>query len=67
MKHGVQVTTTDDGAWSVSQLIQKTRNGEFTRTGGVVFVDHSRPTAEQELVDAIKKGLNGGIQGASDI
>jgi hypothetical protein len=67
MKHGIQITTTKDGAWSVSQLIQQTQNGKFKRTGGVLFVDRSRPEADQQLLNAVKKGLNGEISSTSDI
>ena len=67
MKHGVQITTTDDGAWSVSQLVQATANGEFSRTGGVVFVDHSKVNADHVLVEVVKKGLSGDIKGTSGV
>jgi len=67
MKHGVQITTTTDGSWSVSQITQKTPNGEFkrTKTKGVTYVDYSNPGADQELLAAIRKGLKGKIHGAS--
>lgn len=61
MKHGVQITTTQDGAWSVSQLIQKTPNGEFTRTNPnkTVFIDYEDPAASLKLLEAIGKSLRG--------
>jgi len=63
MKYGVQITTTSDGAWSVSQLKQETENGTFTRVQrSVVFIDYSDPLASQKLLDAVSKGLKGRIR-----
>ena len=61
MKHGVQITTTQDGAWSVSQLVQRTPNGEFTRMNPnkTVFIDYSNPAASQKLLEAIGQSLRG--------
>ena len=61
MKHGVQITTTKDGAWSVSQLVQKTPNGEFTRTNPnkTIFLDHDNPASAAKLLEAIGQALNG--------
>ena len=61
MKHGIQITTTQDGAWSVSQLVQKTPNGEFTRANPnkTVFIDYADPTAAAKLLESIAAGLRG--------
>jgi hypothetical protein len=61
MKYGVQITTTQDGAWSASQLVQKVPNGEFTRTrpNKTVFIDHENPASSQKLLDAIGRALRG--------
>lgn len=67
MKHGVQITTTDDGAWSVSQLTQKQDNGEFHRTGGVIFVDDPKNGTTGRLIDAVKEGLSGNIVGTRSL
>jgi len=67
MKYGVQITTLSDDSWSVSQLVQKIKNGEFsrTKTQGVIYIDYSNPGADQELLAAIRNGLRGKIHGAS--
>jgi hypothetical protein len=63
MKYGVQITTTKDGAWSVSQLKQEEENGAFTRIPrSVEFVDYSNPLAAQRLLDAIARGLRGKLR-----
>jgi hypothetical protein len=73
MKHGAQITTTKDGAWSVNQLVQKTSNGRFIRDKGVgdkdkvIFVDYSKPNADKKLLQALKKALAGAIKDASAI
>ena len=61
MKYGVQITTTQDGAWSVSQLVQRTPNGEFNRMNPnkTVFIDYSDPTASIRLLEAITQSLRG--------
>jgi len=62
MKYGIQITTTKDGSWSVSQLSQKQPNGEYTRVQTkVIFIDHSDPNAAAKLLDTISKGLKGKI------
>jgi hypothetical protein len=35
MKHGVQSTTTDDGPWSVSQLVEKAQSGPVGNLGNL--------------------------------
>lgn len=61
MKYGVQITTTKDGGWSASQLVQRTTNGEYTRTrpNKTVFFDHEDPAASQKLLEAIGRALCG--------
>jgi hypothetical protein len=61
MKYGAQITTTADGAWSVSQLVQKTSNGEYTRMNPnkTVFIDYSDPAAAAELLQALTASLRG--------
>ena len=61
MKYGVQITTTQDGAWSASQLVQKRPNGEFTRANPnrTVFIVHEDPAASQKLLEAIGRALRG--------
>jgi hypothetical protein len=64
MKYGVQITTTKDGAWSVSPLKQKDEGGPYIRIAqsAVEFIDHSNPLASQKLLDAISRGLKGKIK-----
>lgn len=64
-KYGVQITTTTDGTWTVSQLTQKTEKGEFHRTGNLTYVDYSYPCADQILLEEIRKGLKGKIRKVS--
>lgn len=61
MKYGVQITTTQDGGWSASQLVQRKTNGEYTRTNPnkTVFFDHEDPAASQKLLEAIRRALRG--------
>jgi hypothetical protein len=71
IKYGAQVTSANDGAWSVNQLVQKTPKGRFIRHKGsgnkdkVIFVDCSKPGAEKRLLEAVKRALAGGIHDAS--
>ncbi|MEO7701890.1 MAG: hypothetical protein ABIZ04_21905 [Opitutus sp.] len=60
-KYGVQITTTQDGGWSMSQLVQEIPNGEFKRAKPqkTVFFDHSNPASAARLLDGIGKGLKG--------
>jgi hypothetical protein len=60
MKHGVQITTTEDGAWVVTQLVQKQQNGEYTGVQKTPkFIAYHEPNASIALLDAITKGLKG--------
>lgn len=61
MKYGAQITTTDDGAWTVSQLVQKMPNGEYTRANPnkTVFIDHSNPDASSKLLESLTAALCG--------
>jgi len=61
MKYGAQITPTADGTWSVSQLVQKTPNGEYTRMNPnkTVFIDYSHATAAADLLKAIAASLRG--------
>jgi hypothetical protein len=60
MKHAVQITTADDGAWVVTQLVQKQPNGEYTRIQKTPkFIPYDSPNAGITLLDAITKGLKG--------
>jgi hypothetical protein len=62
IKYGAQVTTTKDGAWSVSQLYQDTPNGPFKRVQQkVIFIDHSEPNASLRLLDALERCLRGKV------
>jgi myosin-crossreactive antigen len=66
MKYGAQITTTKDGSWSVSQLIQKKPNGKFIRdTLAVTWVLQESPNAERNLLKAIKNALAGKIKKTS--
>jgi hypothetical protein len=63
MKYGVQISTTTDGSWSISQLVQRQPNGEYTRIQGrVAFIDYSSPNAAARLLDAIDSGLKGKLR-----
>ena len=60
MKLAAQVASTQesDYAYSVSQLEQKTPpNGAYTRTGGVVWIDKSKPDVDARLLEAVKSCL----------
>ena len=60
MKHAVQITTAEDGAWVVTQLVQKEPNGEYTRMQRTPkFISYDEPSAAIALLDAITKGLKG--------
>jgi hypothetical protein len=63
MKYGIQITTTNGGAWSVSQLKQEVENGAYTRVQkSVEFIDYSNPLASAKLLDAIERGLKGKLR-----
>jgi hypothetical protein len=60
MKLAAQVASTSDTdyAYSVSQLEQKSPpNGAYTRTGGVIWIDKSKPEVDARLLEAVKKCL----------
>lgn len=61
MKYGAQISTTADNSWSVSQLVQKIPNGEYTRMNPnkTVFIDYADPSAATELLKAITASLRG--------
>lgn len=61
MKYGAQITTTQDGAWSISQLVQKTPNGGYNRANPnkTVFIDYADPVASAKLLEAIGAALRG--------
>ena len=61
MKHGIQITTTEDGSWSVTQLHQTTENGEFKKSGGTLFVEIPEDGSYGKLLEAISEGLDGKI------
>ena len=70
-KYGVQIAinSVKDCTWSVSQLVQKTPRGRYTRNipEGVRFIDYTKPTATQTLVATIDDGLLGKIVGVKYI
>lgn len=69
MKYGAQISTTKDGSWSVSQLVQKTTNGKFIRAKplGVTWVLQSKPQAKRNLLKAIESALAGKIKKTSRV
>lgn len=63
MKYGVLITTTATGAWSVSQVKQVIKNGEFTRVpNAAVFIPQSNVCGSLRLLESIEKGLKGKIK-----
>ena len=63
VKFGAQVTMTKSGAWSVTQLIQKSPKRPYTvdTHGGVIFVRQSKLDSETKLLTAIQRALAGQI------
>ena len=70
-KYGVQIAinSVKDCTWSVSQLVQKTPRGPYTRKTpkGIRFIDYTKPTATKTLVATIDDGLLGKIVGVKYI
>lgn len=54
-KLGAQVTETNpaDNVYCVTQLEQTGPNGEYTTTGGVIWVDKAKPNPEDRMKQAV--------------
>lgn len=61
-RYGVQITVAKDGSWCVSQLVQEQGQTGYMHKGLSRFVDHSNPSAAQDLLQAVTDGLNGRIR-----
>jgi hypothetical protein len=61
MKNGIQISLSDDGAYTVTQLNKRPGDAEYTSLGVSIFVDTGGPKTDQNLLHAIADGLAGRI------